>query len=297
MTHDRCTLAIELSSRTTEVGLGRGNTFLGDEPVQRATRHADDLVPAIDRLLRRHGLAPRDLGAVAVSIGPGGFTGLRLAVTTAKMFAFTLGVPIAAVPTAVVVAEAVERLAAGSPHVTASDDGKREAGAGDDPSTRAARVRDHAPSQPPAAAAPRSARMIVTLASKRNSLWVTTFEAAANAMPAAPAADDNGPALPPPRWHAVDAGRLATLEDLPITPELRPDRIVVDHAPDDLLAWCRTHGVTIEAATLSAEGCWRVGARMLAAGKLTQAVDLTPLYARPPEAVRLWELRGDARRG
>jgi len=45
-------------------------------------------------------------GAVAVSIGPGGFTGLRIAVSTAKMFAETLGVKLIGVPSAIVAAEA-----------------------------------------------------------------------------------------------------------------------------------------------------------------------------------------------
>lgn len=70
-------------------------------------RHDDDLLPAIDRLFKRLKLRPSDLkqGALAVSIGPGGFTGLRIAVATAKMFAETLGVNIVAVPSALVAAE------------------------------------------------------------------------------------------------------------------------------------------------------------------------------------------------
>ncbi|MFN7019762.1 MAG: tRNA (adenosine(37)-N6)-threonylcarbamoyltransferase complex dimerization subunit type 1 TsaB [Phycisphaerales bacterium] len=64
--------------------------------------HDDDLLPAIDRLFTRAHLAPRDLagGAVAVSIGPGGFTGLRIACAAAKLLAESVGAHCIAVPTA-----------------------------------------------------------------------------------------------------------------------------------------------------------------------------------------------------
>ena len=71
-------------------------------------RHDDDLLPAIDRLFARLGLAPRDLGVVGVSVGPGGFTGLRIAVSAAKMLAEALGARIVAVPSALVAAEPFE---------------------------------------------------------------------------------------------------------------------------------------------------------------------------------------------
>ncbi|MCA9287561.1 MAG: tRNA (adenosine(37)-N6)-threonylcarbamoyltransferase complex dimerization subunit type 1 TsaB [Phycisphaerales bacterium] len=67
------------------VALARGVSIIDQEPVRgRAGRQDDDLMPAIDRLVRRAGLSARDLERVAVSIGPGGFTGVRVAVATAK---------------------------------------------------------------------------------------------------------------------------------------------------------------------------------------------------------------------
>lgn len=61
--------------------------LLGTEPVAAATRHDDDLIPAIDRLARRLGIAPLAIDRLAVSIGPGGFTAVRVAVAAAKMIA------------------------------------------------------------------------------------------------------------------------------------------------------------------------------------------------------------------
>ena len=61
-------------------------------------------MPAIDRIMARARLHGGDLDAVAVSIGPGGFTGLRIAVSTAKLMAEALGVAVIGVPSALVAA-------------------------------------------------------------------------------------------------------------------------------------------------------------------------------------------------
>lgn len=90
------------------VALGRlgptGLDVLGQERLREAGRHNDDLVPAIDRLVRRVGARPGDIAEVAVSVGPGGYTALRIAVAAAKMIADTAGARCVAVPSALVVA-------------------------------------------------------------------------------------------------------------------------------------------------------------------------------------------------
>lgn len=105
-------LAIETSQRTGSVAVRDCAGAVHTEPLALATRHDDDLLPAIDRLLMRVGLSPRDLdehAAVAVSIGPGAFTGLRIAVSTAKMIAEARRVKLVAVPSALVVAASLSR--------------------------------------------------------------------------------------------------------------------------------------------------------------------------------------------
>ena len=98
-------LAIETSQREGAVALRDGSGQIHEEVLAPQSRHDVDLMPAMDRLFHRAGLAPRDLNAVGVSIGPGGFTGLRIAVSTAKMLAMALNAKIVAVPSALVVAE------------------------------------------------------------------------------------------------------------------------------------------------------------------------------------------------
>ena len=64
-------------------------------------------MPAIDRLLADAGWAPADLAGLAVAVGPGSFTGLRIGLSAVKGLALALGIPIAAVPTLDAMATAV----------------------------------------------------------------------------------------------------------------------------------------------------------------------------------------------
>ncbi len=65
--------------------------LVDEEPLHQGEGGSDDLVGAIDRLCRRTGVGPRDIARVAVSVGPGGYTGLRTAIAAAKMIAEATG--------------------------------------------------------------------------------------------------------------------------------------------------------------------------------------------------------------
>lgn len=80
-------------------GDGRSDV-IGVEHLRPTGRHDDDLMPAIDRLFAATGTAPASIDRVAVSIGPGGYTGLRVAVTTANVIAEICGAETVGVPTA-----------------------------------------------------------------------------------------------------------------------------------------------------------------------------------------------------
>jgi tRNA A37 threonylcarbamoyladenosine modification protein TsaB len=68
----------------------------------------DDLMPAIDRVFARRGVRARAVGTVIVSVGPGGYTGLRIACAVGKMIAEAAGARCVAAPTAAVVAHRVD---------------------------------------------------------------------------------------------------------------------------------------------------------------------------------------------
>jgi tRNA threonylcarbamoyladenosine biosynthesis protein TsaB len=68
--------------------------------------HTALLAPAIKQLLDAASLVPGDLDAIAVSSGPGSYTGLRVGNSTAKAMAYSLGIPVIAVPTLLALASA-----------------------------------------------------------------------------------------------------------------------------------------------------------------------------------------------
>jgi len=102
--------AVEPGQSVGTPGVAIGETVdgvprvLGVELIALDRRHDDDLIPAIDRLMRRLSVRPREFGRIAVSVGPGGFTGLRVSIASAKMIAEAVGARCVAVPSAHVVA-------------------------------------------------------------------------------------------------------------------------------------------------------------------------------------------------
>jgi len=99
-------LAVETSCRTSSVALLRGEELLAEEQAAAGRSGAESLLPCVDAVLRRAGLALEAVEAFAISIGPGSFTGLRIGVATLKGFAFGTELPIAPVPTLAVLARA-----------------------------------------------------------------------------------------------------------------------------------------------------------------------------------------------
>ena len=79
--------------------------------LNRDRAHAESLVPMIDEVLRFGGLTPADLDAVAVSSGPGSYTGLRIGASTAKGLVSALDLKLVAVPSLEALAEAVRPFA------------------------------------------------------------------------------------------------------------------------------------------------------------------------------------------
>ena len=69
---------------------------------ERSSR-AQTLLEDVDALLRQGGARPTDVDALAVGVGPGSFTGVRVGLATARGLALALGVPVAGVSTLTVI--------------------------------------------------------------------------------------------------------------------------------------------------------------------------------------------------
>src|SRR5207247_617489 len=93
------TLAVETSTLAGGAALLDGDLVVGEYVLDIRITHSERLMATIDRLLVDAGWSVRDLEGLAVSVGPGSFTGLRIGLSTVKGLALALAIPIAAVPT------------------------------------------------------------------------------------------------------------------------------------------------------------------------------------------------------
>jgi tRNA threonylcarbamoyladenosine biosynthesis protein TsaB len=98
-------LGIETSGPRGGVALLEEERPLGEALFEAGMVHGREIAPAADRLLRAAGKGPADLGLVAVDIGPGSYTGLRVGLAAAKGLAFALGRPLVGVPSLDALAE------------------------------------------------------------------------------------------------------------------------------------------------------------------------------------------------
>jgi len=106
-------LGIETSGRIGGVALCRDDHVLSDYTFPEGARRARDILPAVDRVIREAGLDKHQIMAVAVSEGPGAFTGLRVGVACAKTLAFALGWKCAGIPSLEVKAQNVDQAECG----------------------------------------------------------------------------------------------------------------------------------------------------------------------------------------
>ncbi|WP_183095736.1 tRNA (adenosine(37)-N6)-threonylcarbamoyltransferase complex dimerization subunit type 1 TsaB [Nocardioides stalactiti] len=120
-------LAFDTSSPTVTVAVHDGSDVVVELTSAETMRHGEQLAPLVDRALRQVGLEPRDLTALAVGVGPGPFTGLRVGLVSARTMAHVLQVPVYGICSLDVLAlEAYESGTVVGPFVVASDARRRE---------------------------------------------------------------------------------------------------------------------------------------------------------------------------
>jgi tRNA threonylcarbamoyladenosine biosynthesis protein TsaB len=107
-------LAIDTSGVTASVALYR-DQVLAETAWQSGRSHSAQLLPAIDHMLHLTRVEKRDLSAIAVAVGPGSYSGLRVGISTAMALALALNVDVVQVPTLDVMAWGVSAVGNGEP--------------------------------------------------------------------------------------------------------------------------------------------------------------------------------------
>lgn len=99
-------LALETTDRIGSVAALSGSNPLLQLALHSGQRSAQALAPAVRDLLEQVGWMPDEVELVAVSVGPGSFTGLRVGVTMAKVFAYAVGAEVLGINTLEAIANA-----------------------------------------------------------------------------------------------------------------------------------------------------------------------------------------------
>lgn len=92
-------IQIETATTVCSVAIAKDGTVIGVKELNERNIHAEVITVFVDELLKSAGLSYSNVDAVAVSSGPGSYTGLRIGVSTAKGLCFALDKPLIAVDT------------------------------------------------------------------------------------------------------------------------------------------------------------------------------------------------------
>ena len=119
-------LAFDTATPLVTVALHDGEDVVVELTAERPMKHAEQLAPLIERALTEAGIVRQDVTAVAVGVGPGPFTGLRVGLMTARTLGYALEIPVYGVCSLDVLA--VEAAAGGVPgdFVVATDARRQE---------------------------------------------------------------------------------------------------------------------------------------------------------------------------
>lgn len=83
-------LALDTSTRVSSVALIEGDRVAGESLLYSQKNHSEKLLNSIDELFKNTQITPESIDLIAVSVGPGSFTGLRVGISTAQGLAFAI---------------------------------------------------------------------------------------------------------------------------------------------------------------------------------------------------------------
>ena len=120
-------LAFDTATPYVTVALHDGEDVVAERRSEQRMRHGEQLAPLIEEVMGDVGIVRQDLTAIAVGVGPGPFTGLRVGLVTARTLAFVLEIPVYGVCSLDVVAlEAAQDAPVGGKLTVATDARRKE---------------------------------------------------------------------------------------------------------------------------------------------------------------------------
>jgi tRNA threonylcarbamoyladenosine biosynthesis protein TsaB len=119
-------LGFDTATAAVSVALDDGQRAVAEAFAVDARRHSELLAPMIAKVLADAGASRRDLTGVAVGVGPGPYTGLRVGVVTARVLGAVLGLPVHGVCSLDLIAVAAGAAARGGEFLVATDARRRE---------------------------------------------------------------------------------------------------------------------------------------------------------------------------
>lgn len=251
-------LAVETSGRTGSVAMAAGPELLGQINFSGPMKHAAELFPAVQQLLQQFNRKACQIGHIYISVGPGSFTGLRIAVTTAKLMHLAGGVKIVAV-------DSLDCIAANTANLTQSSACSNSRAAAD-------RVQIN--------------RIAIVLDAKRGRFFTAVYER--HSLPAGGKADTSCSAEP-------SSGRNYPLRKICPDCLLSAGEFLKKFASRTEPLWLLGEGLMYHKEKFKAEGIrffdekfWAptaanihlLGWHLAEKGCFTQAVELTPRYLR-----------------
>lgn len=120
-------LSFDTATPLVSVALHDGEDVVAERSSELAMKHGEQLAPLIESLLNDTGLVRQDLTAIAVGVGPGPFTGLRVGLVTARTLGYVLEIPVYGVCSLDVIAvEAVDTGTVGHGDFVVATDARRK---------------------------------------------------------------------------------------------------------------------------------------------------------------------------
>ena len=101
-------LAVDTSSKICAVAILEENNVIDEIKLDNGKTHSENLMPIIKEILEKNNLILKDINLIAVSVGPGSFTGIRIGIATIKPMAEVYNLPVASVTSLETLARNVE---------------------------------------------------------------------------------------------------------------------------------------------------------------------------------------------